>query len=79
LDPFAEDPNSYTNLLPNPNSNDFHFVDPSLIDTCSSGGLNIVTRICVPTFSVYILLAYRPTCVYCCCSYCWCYKCCVSI
>jgi hypothetical protein len=76
LDPFVKDPYSYINLFPNPNSNDFPFVNPSPIDTCRSGGLNIATWVCVPNFSVYILVACRPACVCCCCSYYWCYKCC---
>jgi hypothetical protein len=56
LDPSTKDPNSCTNLLPSPNSNDYPFVNHSLlISTYSFGGLNIVIGNCVPTLSMCIV------------------------
>jgi hypothetical protein len=78
--PFADDPISYTNVLPNPNFNGCPFVDPSiLIGTCSSGGLNIAKASCVSTLSMCSPLVYKPSCVCCywCCKWCCkCWKCC---
>jgi len=73
LDPSTEVLDSCINLLPDPNSNDYPSIDLNLlIGTYGSGGLNTTTRVCVPTFSICILVSYRPAYV---CCYC-CYKCC---
>jgi hypothetical protein len=80
LDLFTKDPNFCTNLLPTPNSNGCPSINPSLpTDTCSFSGLNIATKVCVPTLSVYSPVTCRPPYVYCCscrkcCCKCW--KCC---
>jgi hypothetical protein len=75
LDPSTKDPSSCTNLLPNSKSNECSFVNYSLLtSTYNSNGLNIVTRVCVPIFSICNLVGYIFACVYyyCCC---WCCKC----
>jgi len=74
LDPFVNDPNSYTILLPNSNSNGNPFANSSLLSgTYSFASLNFSKASCVVTLSVYSsLVAYRPSYVYCCC----CCKCC---
>ncbi len=73
LDLSTKDPNSYTNIFPNPNSNDFPSTNPGLLtSTYSFGGLNIATWVCVPILSVYSQVVFRPPCVYCCCC---CYSC----
>ncbi len=84
LNPSTKDPSSCTNIFPSPNSNGSPSTDPSLlIGTCNSSGLNIATRIYVPTLSIYNPIACKPPYVNfccCCCSYCkWCckyWKCC---
>jgi hypothetical protein len=78
-DPYANDPISYTNFLPSPNSNSCPFINLGLIiGTCSSGGLNTTKKGYVSTLSIYSLVACKPFCVCCCwyCCYCkWCCKC----
>jgi hypothetical protein len=77
-DPSAKDPNSYTNLFPNPNSNGCPFANFGLLaGTCNFGGLNTTTWVCVPTLFVYSLVTCRPpfVCCFCCCCKCYC-KCC---
>jgi hypothetical protein len=76
LDLSTKDPSSYTNLLPNRNSNGCPSIDPNLlIGTFSSSGLNFAKGVCVSTLFVCSPIAYRPPCVYCCC---YCYKCCCN-
>jgi hypothetical protein len=72
--PSTKDPSSCTNLFPSPNSNGYPSTNPSLlIGTCSSSGLNIATRVCVPTLSICSLVVCFCCCH--CCSYCkWCCK-----
>ncbi len=66
LDPFADDPSSCTILFPISNSNGDPFVDYGLLGgTCGSTGLNSSKTNCVATFSVYNLVTYRPSYVYC--------------
>jgi hypothetical protein len=73
LDPSIYDPNSYTIILPNSNSNGNPSIDFGLLgDTCSFASLNTSKAGCVATFSVSSLVACRPSCVY----YGCCYKCC---
>ncbi len=60
-------------MLPNSNSNGNPFINYGLlIGICSFDGLNISKECCVSTPFVCSPIAYRPSCVYCCC----CYKCC---
>jgi hypothetical protein len=47
LDLFLNDPISYTNLLPNSNSNGNPFAHLGLVtNTCSSNGLNSTKKFC---------------------------------
>jgi hypothetical protein len=76
LDPFVDDPNSYTIFLPSSNSNGNPFVDFCLLGgACSYLGLNTSKVGCVATLSIYSLVACRPSYVYYCCC-CKCCKCC---
>jgi hypothetical protein len=72
LDPFVNDPNSYTILFPSSNSNGSPIDSNLLGGTCNFVGLNTSKVGCVATFFVYSSIACRPSCVYYCC-YC---KCC---
>jgi hypothetical protein len=75
LDPYVEDPNSCTNLFPNPNSNVCPFVDPNILTSIyNSSDLNITKGGCVSILSVCNPLASKPFCV-CCCCYCYCKFC----
>jgi hypothetical protein len=70
---------SWTNLLPNSNSNGNPFVDPGLLfSTCISNGPNTIKESYVSTFSVCSPIACKLSCV-CYCYYCyyykWCCKC----
>jgi hypothetical protein len=68
LNPFLENPNSYTIWFLGPNSNGCPYVHCGLLaSTCSSSDLNIVKG-----GYVFIISFCRPFCVYCCC----CYYCC---
>jgi hypothetical protein len=67
LDPFEENPSTCINLLLNPNSNDCPSTNLTLlINTYNSSGINIITWVCVPTFSICILVACKLACVCCC-------------
>jgi hypothetical protein len=69
LDPYVNDPISYTNLLPSPNSNGCPFTNLGLLtSTCSSCGLSTTKEGYVSTFSIRSLIACKPYCV--CCCYC---------
>ncbi len=71
--PFANDPSSYTILLPNSNSNGNPFTIFCLLGgTCSSVGLNSSKASCVTMLLACSLITYWPSCVYyCCCCKCW--------
>ncbi len=79
LDPFINDPSSYTIFLPNSNSNGNPFADSSLGGAYSFVGLNSSKVGCVTTFSIFSSIACIPSyvCYYCYCKCCSkCYKCC---
>jgi hypothetical protein len=79
LDPFANDPISYTNFLLSPNSNGCPFTNLGLVtSTCSFGGLNITKEGYVSILSICSLVACKSSCVCCCwcCKCCKCWKCC---
>ncbi len=76
LDVSIDDPNSYTILLPNSNSNRNPSIDFTLLSgICNSVGLNFSKASCVTTLFVYSSIAYRPSYIYCCCFYKCCSKC----
>jgi hypothetical protein len=71
LDLSTKDPSSYTNLLPNPNSNGCPYANLSLLaGTYSSSGFNTIKGVCVSILSVNSLVACRPPYVYYCCCKC---------
>ncbi len=73
IDPFANDPNSSTILLPSSNSNQNPFVDSTLLGgTSSFVGLNSSEASFFATFYICSLVSYRPSYV----CYCCYYKCC---
>ncbi len=73
LDLSANDPNSYTTILPSSNSNGNPFANFGLLGaTCGYVGLNSWKASCVATFFIYSSITCWPSCVYCC----WCCKCC---
>jgi hypothetical protein len=64
LDPYADDPIFYTNLLPNSNSNGNPFTDLGLLPSIYIfNGLNIVKEGCVSILSICSLVACKPSCV----------------
>jgi hypothetical protein len=70
-----DDPSSCTIILPSSNSNGNPFADFGLLGgTYSYASLNFSKIGCVATLSTCSSVAYKPSCVCCCCYKC-CYKC----